>query len=92
MMKMSKKERIRNRLYRNEQRELERMVSKTGLKGSSRKMVEQYGRGILDGMHIASFAVVERLYRAGNSREEIMTFFQGLLNKSEIDCILEQTS
>ena len=75
---------------RNGVREVEEMVSGTGIKQSSKKMLEQYGRGIMDGMHIAYAAVVERLYRAGNTREEITVFFDGLLSKEDLDGIISE--
>jgi len=87
---MKKRDKNRKNADRYDQKELERLVSGTGLKGSARDMAAQYGRGMLDGMHIAYRAVAERLLRAGNTREEIVSFFSDLLEKNDIERILEE--
>ena len=87
---MKKREKKRKSADRREEREVERMISQTGLKGSAREMAAQYGRGMLEGMHIAYLAVTERLVRAGNTRDEIISFFSDLLSKSEIELLLDE--
>ncbi len=69
--------------------EVDRLVARTGLRGSAREMAEQYGRGMIEGMHIAYSAVVERLLRAGNTKAEIAAFFDDILSRKEIEELIE---
>ena len=67
-------------------------MGRTGLKGSAREMAAQYGRGMLEGMHIAYLAVTERLLRAGNTREEIVDFLDDLMDTRQIDALLAEAA
>ena len=80
----------RSRKNGRDERELERLVSRTGLKGSARDMAAQYGRGMLDGMHIVYLGVVTRLLRAGNTRDEIAAFLEDMLDGYEIERLLDE--
>lgn len=80
----------KNRKKGRDERELERLVARTGLKGSARDMATQYGRGMLDGMHIVYLGVVTRLLRAGNTRDEISAFLEDMLDGYEIERLLEE--
>ena len=86
----SEEYKAQKKIQKGEQRELERMVSQTGLRGTSRKMAEQYGRGALDGMRIAYTAVAQRLKRAGNSRDEIAAFFRDLMSEEELERLMNE--
>lgn len=87
---MKKRKRAKQRAEHRSERELERLVSQTGLKGSAREQAAQYGRGMLEGMHIAYLAVAMRLLRAGNSRGEIESFFSDLLDSRELARLMEE--
>ena len=84
---MKKRNKAEKRSAKNE-RELDHMVAKTGLKGSDRELARQYGRGLMEGMRIACLAVAERLLRAGNTREEIELFFSDMLDSRDVEAIL----
>ena len=75
---------------RRSERELDKLVSRTGLKGSAREMARQYGRGMLEGMHIAYLAVAERLLRAGNTKDEVSAFFDDMLNGEQVEALLRE--
>lgn len=80
----------KNRRNGRDERELERLVARTGLKGSARDMATQYGRGVLDGMRIVYLGVVERLLRAGNTKDEIAAFLDDMLDRHEIESLLTE--
>ena len=90
MKKREKAQKSKKKTERRSERELDKLVSQTGLKGSARDMAAQYGRGVLEGMHIAYLAVAERLLRAGNTREEIVSFFTDMLGEDEIALLLDE--
>ena len=89
-MKKREKERASKKLERRNEREVNKLVMRTGLKGSAKGMAAQYGKGLLDGMHIAYLAVVSRLLRAGNTRDEITSFMSDMLERSEISELLDE--
>lgn len=86
---MKKRDKSKKKAKKSE-REIERIIAGSGLKGSAQEMARQYGRGLDEGMRIAYLAVAERLLRAGNSQEEIKAFFAGMLESSEIEALLSE--
>ena len=90
MSKRDKTSDTQKKTGRREEREVDRLVARTGLSGSAREMARQYGRGMLDGMRIAYLAVAERLVRAGNSREEIASFLGDMLDGRELESLLDE--
>ena len=90
MKERDNSKRNRKKESRRSERELDKLVSQTGLKGSAREMARQYGRGMLEGMNIAYISVAERLLRAGSTREELEAFFEDMLEPGQIEEILRK--
>jgi len=85
-----KKRKKSKKTERRSEKELDKLLSQTELKGSAKEMARQYGRGVYEGMHIAYLAVAERLLRAGNTRGEIEDFFSDMLDKAELEELLRE--
>ena len=71
-------------------REIEKMVSKMGLKRSEKKAVIQYSKGMRDGIRLGYVAVARQMLSRGQSLAEVREFLGTLVKKSELKDILEE--
>lgn len=71
-------------------RDVEKLVSQMGLKHGSRQAVLQYGRGMLDGMHMAYVSVARKMYSLGRSEREIRQLLSDVTDVSELREILAE--
>ncbi len=70
-------------------RDVEKMVSRMSIKKGQKRVVVQYGRGMLTGMHIAYVSVARKMLRQGKSAAEIRRFLAGITDASERTAILK---
>lgn len=71
-------------------RELEKMVSRMGLKSGSKQAVVQYARGLQEGMRLAYVAVAKKLASQGSTEEEIRGFLDKLAEEDQLDGIVKE--
>ena len=70
-------------------RDVEKMVSRMSIKKGQKRVVVQYGRGMLTGMHIAYVCVARKMLRQGRSSAEVKRFFREMTDASERTAILK---
>lgn len=73
------------------ERDVEKMVAQMGLKKSARREVIQYGKGLLDGMHMAYCSVARKMLAEGQGEAAVRRMLGGLVEKAELASILEET-
>lgn len=73
-------------------RDVEKMVEKMGLKRGPRRVVVQYGRGLLAGMHMAYCAVARTMLAEGRDEAEVRRLLGGLLEKDELKKIMDEAA
>lgn len=71
-------------------RDVEKMVAQMGLKKGPRREVIQYGKGLLAGTHMAYRSVAQKMLAEGQSEAAVRRLLGGLVEKSEIEEILEE--
>ncbi len=71
-------------------RDVEKFVAQLGLKHGSRQAVVQYGRGLLDGMHMAYVTVARKLYSLGKNDQEIRQVLSDVTDVKELKDILAE--
>ena len=71
-------------------RDVEKMVSRMGLKQGPRKAVVQYGKGMLEGMHMAYRSVAKRMRSDGQDEAAIAHLLGPLVDEEELEKILEE--
>ena len=70
-------------------RDVEKMVSRMDIKKGQKRVVIQYGRGMLTGMHIAYVSVARKMLRQGKSAAEVRRFLAGITDAAERAAILK---
>ena len=71
-------------------RDVEALVSQMDLKSGSKRAVVQYGRGMLDGMHMAYVSVARKMLLQGRSEQEVRRFLAGLADTGELRTIIAE--
>jgi hypothetical protein len=70
-------------------REIEKMVAGMGMKREPKRVVVQYAKGMLTGMHMAYVSVARKLLREGSSAAEVKRFLAELTDAEERESILK---
>ena len=70
-------------------RDIEKLVSRMGMKNGPKRAVVQYGRGMLSGMHLAYVSVARKMLRQGQSPAEVRRFLAEMTDAEERESILK---
>ena len=71
-------------------REIEKIVAGLDMKKGPKEVVVQYGRGMLDGMHIAYVSVARKMLSQGQSVSEVRQFLSDLTDREALNAILKE--
>ena len=69
-------------------RDIEKMVAGMELNKGSKKVVIQYGKGMLDGMHMAYVSVARKMLSEGSSVQDVRRFLADMTDTEELKSIL----
>lgn len=70
-------------------REIEKMVSRMGMKREPKRVVVQYTKGLVNGMHMAYVSVARKMLREGSSVAEVKRFLAEMTDAEERESILK---
>ena len=70
------------------ERDIMNMVSQMDLKKGPRKAVVEYGRGMLQGMHMAYVSVARKMLGEGRSAQDVRRFLADMTDAEELASIL----
>ena len=70
-------------------RDIEKLVSQLDMKNGQKREVVQYGKGMLDGKHLAYVAVARKLLAQGNSTNEVRRFLSDMMDSAELRAIMK---
>ena len=73
-------------------RDVEKMVSQMGLKRAPKQAVIQYGKGMLQGMHMAYLAVARKMLGEGGNEEAVRQLLKGLVDEKELAALLKEAA
>lgn len=71
-----------------ETEKIDQLMAGLDMKNGTKKVVEQYGRGMLAGMHLAYVSVARKLLSQGESEAGVRRILAGLADREELDAIL----
>ena len=71
------------------ERDIEKLVSRMDMKRGPKRMVIQYGKGMLAGMHIAYVSVARKMLSQGRSAAEVRRFLKDMTDISERTTIMK---
>ena len=69
-------------------RDIEKMVSRMGMKREPKRVVVQYAKGMATGMHMAYVSVARKMLRDGSSVTEVKRFLAEMTDAGERESIL----
>ena len=69
-------------------RDMEKLVAGLDIKKGPKRVVAQYGKGMLEGMHLAYVSVARKLLSQGESEAGVRRFLAGLADREELNAIL----
>ena len=69
-------------------RDIEKMVSRMGIKREPKRVVVQYAKGMMAGMHMAYVSVARKMLREGSSVAEVKRFLAEMTDTEERESIL----
>ncbi len=69
-------------------REMDKVVAGLDIKKGPKRVVAQYAKGMLEGMHLAYVSVARRMLCQGESEAAVRRFLAGLADREELNAIL----
>lgn len=70
-------------------RDVEKLVSRMDMKNGAKRVVVQYGKGLLAGTHIAYVSVARKMLHQGKSVAEVKRFLADLTDAAELASIMK---